>query len=59
MLTQKTKELICELLRKEFDQTKDFEFDRRTLIIEATSDIGCFKEHIEMIKDDLIPSEKK
>lgn len=59
MLTQPTKELICELLRKEFDQTTDFEFDRRTLIIEATSEIGCFKEHIEMIKDDLIPSGSK
>lgn len=59
MLTTATKELICELLRKEFDKTSDFEFERRTLIIEATSEIECYKEYIEMIKDDLIHNEKK
>lgn len=59
MLTTPTQELLCQLLKKAFDETTDFEFERRTLIIEATSEIGCHKEHIEMIKDDLIQSEKR
>jgi hypothetical protein len=56
-LEEPQQELICKLLEKEFAATTDFEFERRTLIIETTLAIGCHKEHIEMIKDDLIPNE--
>jgi len=58
-LEEPQQELICKLLEKEFAATTDFEFERRTLIIETTLSIGCNKEHIQMIKDDLIKNEAR
>ena len=54
-LTESQQSHLCSLIRAEFDRTKDT--DELVKLSSLALAIGCYDEHLQMLKDELIPNE--
>jgi hypothetical protein len=54
-LTEDQQQLLCRIVRAEFDRTKDT--DELVKLTSLQLAIGCEEEYIQMLKDELIPNE--
>lgn len=51
--------VLERMIRAEFDKVSTYDFDRETLLLDMAAEFGLWELRTQLLKDSMIPNEKR
>ena len=58
-ITPAMSHVLEKMIRAEFDKVSTYDFDRETLLLDMAAEFGLWELRTQMLKDSMIPNEKR